>query len=174
MKNLVSAFIVAFSLLTACVPSVTLPGGSPSNPIPTTIGLPIDVVYPGSTWYFISEFNPDRFGYTLSERNNAFDDSSLRPVTGQKRSSTVRGFSTQGFETPEGWNVSLQRAYLQREILDVDSDSYTYNDSLFLVFAVSVPADAPRGSEAIFTTIQRGTESQRIPLLVKVSDAPTE
>jgi hypothetical protein len=64
--------------------------------------------------------------------------------------------------------VRIQRVYLQREVMEVDYTSYSFSDSMHFVFAVSVPQGTARGVETIIVTVQHGTTSQKIPLMVLV------
>lgn len=176
MKKVTLLFTLVVSLLSACVPATTtLPGGSASNPINTSLGIPSDIVQPGATWYFVSgEYNPEAFDFGLSGRNRAFSNSSQSPAVGQKRKSTINvGFSIKDFEAPEGWNVALERTYLEREIKDVSFDSYSFLDSVNFIFAVSIPEGATQSVETIIVTVQHGSASQKIPLIVLIdSDQP--
>jgi hypothetical protein len=176
MKKAVLLFALLLGLLSACIPATVL-GSSPLNPIETRFGLSSEEILPGSTWYFVSQYNPGAFGYSLSERNNQLDytvSTTQMPRKGQKGSSNVtNSFKVKAVDAPTGWEVRLQRAYLQREVTDVDGYTYTFNDSMHFVFAVSVPQGAARGAETIVVTVQRGTTSQEIPLMVIVqSDSP--
>jgi hypothetical protein len=169
MKKIILLFVLLLGLLSACVPATTstLPGGSASNPIVTTFGLSDTTISPGSTWYFVSEYNPEAFDFGLAGRNRAFSNSSERPVAGKKLKSTINiGFSIKDIEAPEGWNVTLERVYLEREIKDVSYDSYSFLDGLNFVFAVSVPADADRSIETIIVTVEHGTTLQKVPLMI--------
>lgn len=174
MKKIVLLFVILLALLSACVPATTTGSGavgsSASKPISTTLGISGETVYPGSTWYFMSgEYNPEAFEFGLSGRNRAFKSSSQSPAVGQKRKSTINvGFSIKEFEAPEGWNITLQQTYLEREITDVSFDSYSFLDSVNFVFGVSIPANTPQSTEAIFITIQHEDASHTIPLLVNV------
>jgi hypothetical protein len=170
MKKVILLTILLLSLLSACVPattSSTVLGASPSNPIVTTMGMSGEIISPGSTWYFVSEYNPEAFDFGLAGRNRAFSNSSERPVAGKKLKSTINiGFSIKDVEAPEGWNVTLERVYLEREIEDVSYNSYSFLDGLNFVFAVSVPADEVKGVETIIVTIEHGATSQKVPLMV--------
>jgi hypothetical protein len=176
MKKVIVLFVLLLGLLSACVPATAL-GGSPSNPINADYGLSSERVLPGSTWYYVSQYNPEAFGYGLSERNNRLDASfstSQMPRVGQKGSSTItNGFNVKNIDAPVGWEVRIQRVYLQREVTDVDQYTYSFNDSMHFVFAVSVPTGADQSIETIIVTVQHGTTSQKIPLMVRLqSDQP--
>jgi hypothetical protein len=176
MKKIIMLFVLLLGLLSACVPAMSL-GGSPSNPIDANFGLPSERVMPGSTWYFVTQYNPEAFGYGLSERNRQLNGSfavSSDLKKGQKGSSTIsNGFTVKNVDTPAGWEVRIQRVYLQREVMEVDYSSYSFGDSMHFVFAVTVPKGTARGVETIMVTVQHGTTSQKIPLMVLIdSDQP--
>ncbi len=166
-----SLFILLFPILmTACVPSA-LPGSSPSNAISTSEGIPAQQVYPGSTWYFTAEYDPNLF-YKHSEVTSIFHTTYFRPEPGLKLSSTVSGFFLRSPKESEGLALSIQRSYLEREVIEANAEFYTATDRLFIVFKVDVPETATRGLKVILATLQRGSvnTSQRIPLTFRVGD----
>jgi hypothetical protein len=177
MKKATLLFALLLILLSACVPATAL-GGSPSNPINADYGLSSEKVLPGSTWYFVSQYNPEAFGYGLSERNNELDASistSNIPKVGQKGSSTItNGFNVKSVNAPAGWDVRIQRVYLQREVTDVDQYTYSFSDSMHFVFAVNVPENTTQSAETITVTVQHGTTSRDIPLLVRIDSGQGE
>jgi hypothetical protein len=168
-------FILLFPfLLVSCVPAMLL-GSSPSNPVSAPAGLASERVSPGSTWYFVVEYDLDFF-YNHKERTSIFHENYFQPKPGLKLSRTVSGFFIRSVEAPEGWTFDIQRSYLQREVIEANPEFYTSVDKLFIVYAVNIPTETTGGSKGIFATLQRGsvTASRRVPLIVRISDAPNE
>jgi hypothetical protein len=99
---------------------------------------------------------------------SCLSDSLSTIAIGQKgRKNVSRDFRFNAVNVPDGWNVYLQSAYLQREILDVDGSSYTYADSVHLVFAVTIP-EGDRGARLLTLSVGKGEKSKIIQINIRV------
>ena len=154
--------------LSACAPAVL--GSTINNPIQVESGIATEKIFSGQTWYIGDYYNPESFGYTLSDRNTLLKDTLSTIIMGQKgRRNVTRDFRFNAVNIPEGWQVNLQSSYLQREIVDVDGDSYSYTDELYFVFAVTIP-EGVRGARLLTLSVGKAGKTKSIQINVRVAN----
>jgi hypothetical protein len=153
--------------LASCTPSVT--GTTPSTALDTgTTGLrPVEVT-PGSTWYVSNTgFDPEAFGITSRESDRRFgDDFRREPRSGRKHTAVaIPLFRVNEVSAPDGWNIRLHSATLERIITDVGSSSFRFSEEVNFIFAATVPEGTPAGSYTAIVKL-RGADGEEKPFVM--------
>jgi hypothetical protein len=128
----------------SCAPGAFGPG-TRGNPIRNSIAEVTQVRQNSET--FLVTRGPIRL-ITRRQADEALDSVTPRtkPQAGEKFNTDVFWLRVKNVLAPSGIEVNLVRQTAVREIEEVGVTSYSFADSIDLVFSVKVPANAPVGS----------------------------
>jgi hypothetical protein len=164
------ALLVLVLTLAACAPASGL-GNRITEPLDAD-DFTVEVVA-GQEWYVQTSRNPGSLGLKITDTGDLLNDQVDNPRVGQTYDARLFGLRLIDIDAPEGWRVTLARAEVEREILDVDRDGrdiyYTYSDTVRIILSISVPEGAGGSTKTITALAELDGESTPVLFVVSVS-----